>query len=196
MKKAFFFFVVLFLNPSCRESPKVNDEVDVLKIEEKQNLQKKDEEFGLSTIGELPLEKSIVEMIRVFINQPFGGSNYVVKMYRYPNNTLICKKEVTGYGLNRSYQETCNSLKPSVHLDSLWDKSVFTVLQHSKDLNQSETGNDDWVAQVELAKGIENLSVELSICTAINWPIVLAEDILSDRIALPLPECYNLHPTE
>ena len=149
--------------------------------------------YALYTIGEIPLEDSPVEMIRVFISQPFGGNNYVVKFSKFSDHMRFCRKEIKGVGLLKDYNETCRSSPLDSNLDSLWKILVREVLdQTALDVN---TGNDDFSARVELAEGLNNNIIETKICGNNSWAVLLAETILKEKLELELPPCkLNIIP--
>lgn len=181
--------LLIFLVASCSDPYQEKNQDFFLKNQNELDRKKREEEYGLATIGELPIEKSIADMIRIFITQPFGSDDYIVKMSRFSGSTLICKKEITGYGLSRNYQETCQSFEP-VQMDSLWQKSVDLVTSKRQSILQKKTGNDDAVARIELAKGVENIIIEVSLCNDNDWPVLLANEISIAGIDLNLPDCH------
>ena len=188
MVKYIFLYIILVNICACsgyNEATSQSTDSQFAAEEESQIKQK----YLLALIGEEPIEEALADKLLVYISRPYGKSDIVISVTRFSNATIVCKKQIIGIGLSRSYSENCESFEPRV-MDSLWLSAVKDIKGRHTNFQNELIPNDGVIASVNLneLEGVIKLDVEL--CAEETWPLHILNDFVTDnRIEITLPDC-------
>ena len=147
-------------------------------------------EFDLSKMGEILLDHTYTDRIRIIQYNPFGMKTYIVNVGKYSDGYSISSKIVTITETGYEYIDTTKTRKKEL-FNFTWDnalKKLSTIIYEK--LENNEIG-DRATAMIESNIGGVYKIGDFIFCDSTKWITDIMRDLTEGSIGFDIPYCVK-----